>query len=161
MSQYDKQRLVDMLIAKLNEKVQRVIKAAESARLDSIEAEGRMQTRYGSAKEESGYLADGLNLRKLEINEAVTGLGLLKLVNGHVQVGNGSLMRLKESSGLIFDYFILPYGGGEDLDGPNGEITVITPSSPIARAALNRIKGESFRFRNGTRTIDYKVVELL
>lgn len=158
---YDKQALIEKLGERINGKSKIVSQAAQNAKQETIEAEGRMQTRYGSSKEETGYLADGLNLRRQELDRAVSDLGLIKVVNGYEKISSGSLMRLQDSFGEITDYLILPYGGGEEIEGEDGIVIIITPSSPIARSALNKRKGETFRFGVGTHTIEYKVIDVL
>jgi transcription elongation GreA/GreB family factor len=158
---FDKQLLIEKLGEKISGKSRIVSQAAEKAKQETIEAEGRMQTRYGSSKEETGYLADGLNLRRMELDKATRDLGLIRVVNGNETVGNGSLMRLQSQSGEIENYLILPYGGGEELETNGDTVTVVTPNSPIVRLALNKRKGDIFKLGTGAHSTKYKVVEVL
>jgi len=153
MNRLNKKELLDNLIYQLERKAKIMTTAAEGARQDSINAEGRMQTRYGSEKEESGYLADGFNLRKSEIKEGIARLEKFQLPENPDKIVNGVFVQVKEN-GDFDNYFILPYGGGETLKTEKREVTVLSPISPIAKAMLNKRIGESFDFGRGNYTIE-------
>lgn len=153
MIEYDKRLIIEKLVSQLEQKTQIIAKAAENARQDSIVAEGRMQTRYGSEKEESGYLADGLMMRRNSVEQGIGVLSKLQLPENPERVTSGTLVRVREGSDLSY-YFVLPYGGGETLEINGGEITILSPVSPIAKAMVNKRRGENFPFGRMQYTID-------
>ncbi|MFP4656823.1 MAG: hypothetical protein ACLFNK_04565 [Candidatus Woesearchaeota archaeon] len=48
-----------------------IIKAHNSAKLETIESEGRMQTRYDSTKTEMGHLTDGLAQKMIDLENSI------------------------------------------------------------------------------------------
>ena len=65
-----KQKVMNEYIKALNEKLESAKKSHEIAKHDTIEAEGRMVTRYDSTKTETAWLADGY-LRTVKELESV------------------------------------------------------------------------------------------
>lgn len=146
MIPYKKSQLLEKLIAQIEQNSEMVARSAERVRQDSINAEGRMQTRYGSEKEETGYLADGLNQRNQEIQNGLSILRSLSLPQSPQRVERGCVVRLNDSQAENTDYFILPYGGGESLITEYGEVTILSPTAPLTRSMLNKTIGEQFSF---------------
>lgn len=159
MIPYHKQQVLQQLIQQLERTSGIVAKAAERTRQEAITAEGRMQTRYGSEKEETGYLADGLSQRNQEIQKGIDLLRSFTLPQISHRVERGCLVRLADERGEPNDYFILPYGGGESLATEYGEITVLSPTAPLGRLILNKTKGDRLPF-NGAKQ-NYTIVDVL
>lgn len=93
------------------------------------------------------YLADALNRRLEEVQEA---LRLLDEVDGGPAeaVRAGALVVVREVEGEegLRRYLVLPGGQGDRLEGPEGgEVLVISPVSPVARALAGRGPGEEAR----------------
>ncbi|MFH1802523.1 MAG: hypothetical protein ABH864_03655 [archaeon] len=156
---HDKRKLLERLLEQMVEGSNVLAGAASNARQASIDAPGAMVSRYDSAKEEQGYLADSLNLRHAE---KVNGAGRIRstpLPQNPQSVAVGTLVRLENRNGLS-DYFVLPYGGGEFIETDEGDITVVTPSAPIFKAMQGRRVGEDFVFSVRGRQITYRVLEL-
>jgi len=156
-----KQDLVAQLIEKAQDGVEILATAAESSRQDSIQAEGRMQTRYGCSKELNGYLADGLNARVSQRANDVGRLRSLRLPQDPFSVQEGCLVRLEDVEGERFvDYFVLPCCGGENLETGNGELTVVTPESPIGKAMFGLGFGDPFSVTLGNGEKQYRVANI-
>ena len=145
----DKQALVAQLIDRLRESIgvaeRERIAAAEAAR-DGEEAKVRREdTRMAL---EYSALAHGQELRARETHRL---LSLLEAVHprpiprgGAIDVG--ALLEIEdEESGEGRTLFLAPAGAGIELTGPGGDgfLSVITPSSPIGRAARGRQLGDS------------------
>lgn len=146
MIPYQKSQLLEKLIAQIEKNSEMVARSAERVRQDSINAEGRMQTRYGSEKEESGYLADGLSQRNQDIQNGLRTLRSLSLPQAPQRIERGCLVRIADERTESADYFILPYGGGESLITEYGEVTILSPTAPLTRSMLNKGLGEQFSF---------------
>ena len=138
MIHYQKHQLLQQLIEQLERGSDIVAKAAERTRQEAITAEGRMQTRYGSEKEETGYLADGLSQRNQAIQNGVGLLRSFDLPQNPIRVGRGCIVRVADDQGEPNDYFVLPYGGGESLSTEHGEVTVLSPTAPLGKLILNK-----------------------
>jgi transcription elongation GreA/GreB family factor len=157
MIPYQKPQLLQQLITQLERNAGLISRAAENVRQDVINAEGRMQTRYGSEKEETGYLADGLSQRNQEILRGLDVLKAMPLPQSPQKVERGCLVRLNDGHENS-DYFILPYGGGESLPTEHGEVTIISTTAPLSKAMLSKSKGEQF---NGIGQRKYTIVDFL
>lgn len=155
----DKKKLLELIVEQLSGDAETFADAASNARQASIDAPGRNQTRYDSSKEEQGYLADGLNLRQAEILFEASYVKGTCLPMNPEKVSVGALVRL-EGNGTPRNYFVLPYGGGEEIDTEEGEVTVVTPESPMFKAMQGRRMGETFRVNAANRTIFYTIAEI-
>lgn len=159
MMPYQKPVLLQQLVQQLEQNLTTMTRAAERTRQDTINAEGRMQTRYGSEKEETGYLADGLSQRNQEIQSGLKILSSLSLPQSPQCVERGCLVRIMDGRSENSDYFILPYGGGETLITENGEVTILSPTAPLGRSLLNKTMGEHFSFGGQRQT--YTITSIL
>ncbi len=87
-----------------------------------------------------GYLAHGLAVRMAEIQRV---LELLDDVNLSPtdRVRTGALVVLEDEAGVETVVFIVPGATGDRVDG----VTLISPSSPLARALVGREEGDEVR----------------
>ena len=155
----DKNQLLEKLAEQISGNADTMGDAAQNARQASIDAPGRNQTRYDSSKEEQGYLADGLNIRHAELCFGASMVKSTRLPMNPGKVVVGSLVKLN-ANGNSGHYFVLPYGGGQWIETEEGEVTVVTPESPLYRAMEGRRAGETFRLNAAKRTIDYTITEI-
>jgi transcription elongation GreA/GreB family factor len=156
-----KRYIIEQLVGRVQEGVDQLASAAASSRHDAIEAEGRMQTRYGSAKEEHGYLADGLNMRVQQRAGEVARLRSLSIPENNFIVQQGSLVRLEDVEGKRFvDYILLPCCGGEQVQVDGNDVMVVTPESPMGSAMLGLDIGEPFSVALGNGTKNYRVANV-
>ena len=159
MIPYDKRELLDQLITQMSQDADNVAEAAQTTRQISIDAPGAMQTRYGSEKEEAGYLAASLERRQFELGKGISAVRFADLPENPERISEGTLARLSRN-GSVEDYFILPYGGGEFLETDQGEITIITPESPLASSMMGLKKGDKFSFEVRRIEKRYQVVDI-
>lgn len=128
----------------------------ERTRQDVIEAPGRMQSRYDSSKQESGYLADALQKRLMQIKGELITIGGVKIDRANTGVVEiGSLIEITEEKKKKF-YIILLGGGGTIVKNSTLDctVTVITPVSPIGKTLMNTTKGDLVMFGRREMTID-------
>lgn len=128
----------------------------DRTRQDVIEAPGRMQSRYDSSKQESGYLADALQKRLTQINGELTRIGSIKIdktSSGIIETG--SLVAIIEGEKKRF-FMILLGGGGTIVKSTilNCAVTIITPVSPIGKTLMNMAKGDLVIFGQREMTVD-------
>ncbi len=106
-----------------------------------------------------GYLAAGLNRRVTGIREA---LELLAMVDPGPRelVSPGALLLLADDQGAERRYLLLPGGQGDRVPDPEGEVTVISPSAPLALALRGLGEGEEGTvLREGT-TARLEILEI-
>jgi len=135
-----KKRIVKVLRNKLEENLAIAGRQFERTRQDVIEAPGRMQSRYDSSKQESGYLADSWQNRIRQLKLAIITLKELKINDApQEEITIGALVETEKDL-----YFVLPVGGGEKIkDGQlNKEVIIVTPTSPIGKSLLNKTAGD-------------------
>lgn len=145
----DKRALIDQLIAKVSESIavaEREGAAAAEAARDGDDAmakrdDARMAIEYGG-------LARGQQLRVKQSRVALATLEAFRpapIANGRVDLG--AVLEIEdEENGAGRTLFIAPAGAGVELTGPGGDgfLSVVTPGSPIGRAAMGQRVGDSF-----------------
>ena len=156
----DKYNLLEKLLAKIGNNAEVIAGAAQYSRQAAIDAPGRNQSRYDSSREEQGYLADGLNLRRQQIITGIHEAGATQLPQRPESVMVGTLVRL-DQDGQTSDYFVLSYGAGNWIESEEGEVLVITPNSPLFQAMKGKKKNEEFSFSLDRRRMQYKIVDIL
>ncbi len=106
-----------------------------------------------------GYLAAGLNRRAADIRTALDLLGQVD-PGPRDQVAAGALVTLADEHGQERSYLLLPGGQGDPLAGPEGALTVISPSSPLARALRGRSEGDEAQLEQDGRRVSMEIVRL-
>ena len=132
----NKAQLLERVIAAIQTDLDRLQSGLERAKAAKFESATRMQSRYDTFGVESGWVADGLAANLSERQEALRQLSNLKLPDDPRLACVGSVAGVGPLGGSVEDlYFILPAGGGLVLaiDGPPGEINIVTPQAPIVR----------------------------
>lgn len=106
-----------------------------------------------------GYLADGLSRRAAELAET---LDLLDQVDAapREQVMAGALVQVADQGGDERWFMLLPGGQGAKLETPQGPVTVLSPSSPLARALRGKEEGDELSFRLEGRRVELEVLSV-
>jgi len=140
----NKAQLLKQVIAAIQSDLDRLESGVELAKAAKFESATRMQSRYDTFGVESSWVADGLATNLSERREALRELCNFRLPDNPQEVCLGSIVGVGWPYGEVEDlYFILPAGGGLvlPLDGPPGEINVVTPRAPIARKLTKKQLG--------------------
>lgn len=122
--------------------------ARKSSVDDAIEAEGAMQSRYSTFKEEAQYLAAGYSKRAVELHRDISVLREF-LYRDHETAKYcvvGSLISVRSVDGLDSrHYLLLKAGGGRKIFYPpkNIEVAVVNVKSPIGRGLLKKEMGDA------------------
>jgi hypothetical protein len=145
-----KTTILNALIATLEKDLLRQQAANKQASAGATDSEARAETKWDTCGLESSYLARGhakqfealaVNVQELQ--------GFVIPVFAGKPIGLGALVEVK-LDGLPMNCFLLPCGGGVDLDVEGCEVTVVTPESPIGAALLEKKEGDHFSFRAGS-----------
>ena len=146
IKQINKRVLIKQLLDLTKIKEAEIGKASKDAQERANEAEGAMQSRYDTFKEEGQYLAGGLKLRHEELKASVSILEeILNTSNfeDHVKIQLYSYVEVEFEDGSESSFFITPIMGGENLDG---DILIITPNSPIGTCLIGKEEGDEFQY---------------
>jgi hypothetical protein len=156
---YDKIQLLDNLREKLETVHENKAKAYKSTRQAALDAPGRNESRYDSTKVETGWLADGIARGIQDLEDGLLALRQFNFNDTGNIVSVGDIIRLCDTKErTLTDLFILPYGAGEILQTDEGEVTVITPQTPLAQIALEELVG-SFVVLQNTEDREYIILE--
>ena len=136
-------------------------RASKEAQERANEAEGAMQSRYDTFKEEGQYLAGGLRIRYEELKAAVSILEGILITNGfseHTIIQHYSYVEVEFDDGTESKFLIVPLMGGENLDE---NITIITPASPIGNCLMGKEEGDEFKYFAAKKEKKGEVIKVL
>lgn len=135
-----------------------IAKATEAARAATHE-EARPENDKDTRAIEASYLARGQAARVEALGETLTRLRFLDLRPRTEVVEVGCLVELvmDEREGL---YFLVPMGGGEEIEVEGATVRTLTPAAPLGRALLGRRVGDDFELRLGRTLRDVELLAL-
>lgn len=143
-----------MMVEALEKELNQLRIAYEEARQASIEAPGRMVSRYDTMGVEAAYRADGLAPIIADKSEALRALKSLKLPASPQRISLGCLVEVSSAGGQSNPtYFLVPSGGGLTLTAPMSHRTVVAVSSgsPVARVLIGKQLDDEVVIRPGER----------
>jgi len=146
VKEINKRVLIKKLLDLTKIKEVEIGKASKDAQERANEAEGAMQSRYDTFKEEGQYLAGGLKLRHEELKASVSILEEILNTSSfedHVKIQLYSYVEIEFEDGNESSFFITPIMGGENLDE---DILIITPNSPIGTCLIGKEEGDEFQY---------------
>ena len=158
---FDKRSLCDELLAALRD----ALDVAERTHHDSLEAATHEEAKPENDKDtrglEASYLAGAQAARAEELKRNIAFLKSLTLeqfdersaakATALIELDDGENARL---------YFLLPSGGGIKLPSDAGEITVLTPESPLGRAVLGKRIGEGVEVITRAGAREYEILRM-
>jgi transcription elongation GreA/GreB family factor len=154
-----KHELLDHLASALRAELE----VAERLARETAEAANHPEARPDSDKDtrkiELSYLAAGQATRAKELETAlalVTTLPRRAFEPGEA-IQAGALIEL-DMSGETKRVLLSPGGGGTKLRDAGGEVSVVTPQSPLGRALLGRTAGETFDFAAAGKTREVEIL---
>lgn len=136
----NKVALLSEIISKLEGEIKKLRESFEEAKLTSIEAPGRMQSRYDTMGVEAAWVADGLAKSLEEKVEGVYRLKNLRLPENPEKVSLGCVVGIgPNENGVENLYFILPACGGISITVKNNLVVqTVMPQAPVARALIGK-----------------------
>lgn len=155
----NKQEICSFLLELSEKNKLEAIRMQKEAQERANEAEGTMVSRYDTFKEEGQYLSDALKIRCLEAIEVVERIKEVIRYNSFEEMKRVAILsfvtvELKNGTKKVF--FLFPSMPGQII----GEITVITTSSPLGQALLNKEEGDEFKFIIAGRITEGTIVEV-
>jgi transcription elongation GreA/GreB family factor len=146
----DKSNIVQALLTELEKELRRQLAAQETAAAGATHSEARAETKWDTCGLEQSYLARGHAQQFEALARHVEELQAFEPPDfSGCPVGPGALVEVEMGTEQMF-FFLLPCGGGIELDIDGHEVTVITPESPVGAALLDKQPGDTFSFRAGS-----------
>jgi transcription elongation GreA/GreB family factor len=139
----DKIHLIEKLTTMLKASIEGQQKSFESARQASVDAPGRMQSRYDTTGIESAWVADGLARALREKESNLKCIEAFRYPESAAYAKIGSIVKILSSDSPDYEYFfILPVLSGCELHENGTTITTISPETPLGRALIGKKAGE-------------------
>ena len=143
--QFDKQRLLAAVIARVEAKLEE-LKAGYGAARDAVLSTPHvMKGKREVSGQESAYLANALALNIQERERELRTLRGMRLPERPDRVALGCLVGVGAADGaLVGLYFVLPVCGGMEIPAAGGDtlVRVVTPGTPVVKALLGKTIGE-------------------
>jgi len=148
-SRLDKSDILATLLEILHGEISQLEAANKSAAASATDSEFRAESKWDTGGLEASYLARGYARQHEEIARQ---LSLLQSWEPESftdrPVALGALVSC-DFNGARSHFFLLPACGGREFRHDGGEITTLTPESPMAQALSGRKAGETFQLPNG------------
>ncbi|MEO1483444.1 MAG: GreA/GreB family elongation factor [Myxococcota bacterium] len=137
--------ILKVLEQELAENSRRATDTAEGATHEESRPENPKDTRGL----EASYLAHGLAKRSAALEEDMRVLRNLptQRFDKESLIASGAWVTLEDEDGTVRHVALLPVAGGVEVEVSGTRVRVITPSSPLGRALLDRQCGESFELK--------------
>jgi transcription elongation GreA/GreB family factor len=136
----NKKQILSDIISHLEQELSATIIAANNAHLAATDDQSVAETQYDTLAIEASYLAEGQSRRVAEIQhakQAITKL-ILRDFDENMPISLGALVQLSRDSENNHWFFIAPAAGGFRGRLNEDNYTVITPTSPMARALVGK-----------------------
>ena len=142
----DKSAVNEALRAALASTLAAVAHAAKDAAEGATHEENRSEGDKDMRATEQSYVARGQAMRAEELAEEVARLEStpLRTFAAGEPIAAGALVRVSIDGEDERVLFVVPWGGGTELDVGGTRVTVITPVSPVGRALCGRCAGDDF-----------------
>jgi transcription elongation GreA/GreB family factor len=161
MPSLDKSALLELVLAHLAQDVAKAQASAQATRAGAVHEEARPENEKDTRATEASYLARGQAARVEEMVETITRLRFLDLRTFAADdpIGPTAVVHV-HVDGEERRYFLVPQGGGLEVEHEGHRVQLLTPSSPVGRALLGKRAGDDFEVRVGRRLREYEVLEV-
>ncbi|HVJ93739.1 MAG TPA: GreA/GreB family elongation factor [Labilithrix sp.] len=144
-----KQRLIEALLAKLDEELVTMRRAAKDAREAATHEEAKPENDKDTRALEASYLAGAQAARVREIEGAIKAIGTMPLLDlsGGKAIVSSAIVVLEDEDEERTTFLVAPFGGGITLAVDSLSVQVVTPQSPRGQALLGRTQGDVIEVR--------------
>ena len=140
----DKKKVIGELRARLRERLSALTAAQGAAQSGAVHEETRQEDPKDTRAIEATYLARGLAERVETLRNDIAAVGSMepRIFSPEDTVAIGALLGLEDEGGVEVVYFLAPCGGGEKLSVDGVTVQVLTPTSPLGSALIDKAAGE-------------------
>lgn len=137
-------------------------KAAYDAAEAATHAEAKPENDKDTRALEASYLAAGQAERVRALEIALRHLVGLELqdVSASKPICASAVITLEDAAGNRAVYFMSPHGGGLKLNLEETTIQVVTPQSPLGKALLGRVLGDTIELRGKAGLREMSIVDV-
>jgi len=148
----NKKDLHHQCLAQLTDQAKALEAAARKTASIATDEEHKARSKYETFSLENSYLARGQAKRVEEVRATITKIRAMKIVElpEHAEIQMGAVVEVTDPSGETEWYWIVPAGGGEEVQVGEHTIQLLTPHSPLAQALMKKREGESVIFAKRT-----------
>jgi hypothetical protein len=145
----DKSEIIKALLEVMESNLRRQFDANKNASDGATNAESRAETKWDTCGLEASYLARG---HALQFKQTAAQVDELRAMEPQSfvgkQIGVGALVEV-DSDGETMFFFLMNHGGGTELKLDFGEVTVVTPESPVGVAMQGKEQGNRYQLKSG------------
>lgn len=153
----DKTQLLKDIDVAFARQIEELRKSVQTSQEMTRDAPGRIESRYDTSREETGWLATG---QAALLGEWEHNYASFKAIRPERKdfVQTGAFFEAESLTGQFrIRCFVCRGGGGLECETAEGAVTLISPTSPLAEAAIGRSVNDTFTV-NGR--VDYVIREV-
>jgi hypothetical protein len=161
MAVHDKARLIQQVIASLNDSLALLQKAARASHAEATHESSKAESKYDTRGLEAAYLAGGQARQAKEILDSINLYRALPVrdFSSEEPIDLTALVEL-DVDGRPALYFVGPRNGGLEIEYKGKEITVITPQSPLGQQLMGKNAGQRWTAKLGGSLAKYHIVSV-
>lgn len=161
MSPDFKQKILAKLLEKLESEMQVMISAALIAREAATHEESKAEDKYDTRGLEASYLAGAQAKRASELQRIIHSLQELEIekFKKSTPITTTALVEVVSNSKKTL-YFVVPKGGGIQLEVEEKSIQILTPDSRLGKELMGKVSGDSFDLRIAEKINEYEITNI-
>ncbi|MGK0442776.1 MAG: transcription elongation GreA/GreB family factor [Pseudohongiellaceae bacterium] len=141
--------LVNAIIEQLQRELDTAAEASQQAHASATHSENVADNKYDTLAVEAAYLAHGQSLRIIELQQSIARYQHFKRPNIRPisSIEMGALVCIEDEQGMQRSVFIGPAAGGLRIETGEGIIQVISPSTPLGNALMDKQLDDEVTFQ--------------
>jgi hypothetical protein len=161
MNDLDKRALLVSIREKLAEEQATMMRLAKDAATAATHEENKPENDKDMRSTEASYLARGQAERARELERALAMLTTVPLreFSPGEGIAAAALVELRQKNAKMVCFF-LPAGGGTRVRAGEGEVQVVTPTSPLGKALMGLSEGDEAEVPTPQGTKHYEIVRV-
>ena len=163
MSPSENDPLIDAIVKQLEQALATAAAASQEAHSSATHSENIADNKYDTLAVEAAYLAHGQSIRISELQETINLYKRFRRpeFTPESPVQLGVLVDVESEQGQIQRLFIGPAAGGHIIkDNKTPDIHVVTISTPIGQAMLNKFIDDEITLKIHNRTEHFTIIDL-
>jgi len=156
------QNLVTSIVEQLERQLETAINASQDAHSSATHSENIADNKYDTLAVEAAYLAHGQSMRISELQETIHLYRNFQrpVFTQESPVRLGALLELENSVGQLQRVFIGPAAGGLKIGESPNTITVVTRSTPLGRALLDKYLDDEIELSINSRSEVFVILNI-